>query len=397
MLLYLRRWLAPPVFPDAEVKTQRANVLNAALLTTAALAAMILAGNLLGGTTPLVVNLADVAAIVIFFVLRGWLQRGQLSLAGAALLGMDLAGTTLLVALLGTIRTPTTAFYLLIVVGGGLLFDVRGILVTTAASSLAVFGLIAAENAGLLPQPDYAVTITQWITYSALFGLSGGLTHVALQATRQALAHAEQQLAERRRAEDQREAALAALQQSEGLYHTLVETLPLNIFRKDTAGRLTFANTLYCRTQGWPLAEVLGKTDYDLHPRELADKYKVDDERIIASGEPFGTVEVHQPIDGPQSYVQVIKVPLFAADGRVMGIQGAFWDVTARQQVEEVLRQSRSNLQTILDNFPFMAWLKDTEGRFVAVNEPFAHACGRSSPDDVIGKTGSPALSVNRA
>ncbi|MBD3166233.1 PAS domain-containing protein, partial [bacterium] len=51
------------------------------------------------------------------------------------------------------------------------------------------------------------------------------------------------------------------------------------------------------------------------------------------------------------------------------------------------LQRSRKDLASILDNLPFLAWLKDTEGRFIAVNEPFAVACGHQSPDEVIGKT----------
>ncbi|HSD84362.1 MAG TPA: PAS domain S-box protein, partial [Anaerolineae bacterium] len=138
-----------------------------------------------------------------------------------------------------------------------------------------------------------------------------------------------------------------ALRQSEALYHTLVETLPLNIFRKDTAGRFTFANTLYCRTQGRLLTDILGKTDFDLHPRELAEKYRADDERLIASGEILETVEEHQPIDGPRIYVQVIKAPLHATDGSISGIQGAFWDVTDRKRAEDKLQQRTRELDAL--------------------------------------------------
>lgn len=362
MMLPFKRWLSPPVFPDADGKTRRATVLNAALLTTIALALIVMVGDLLGRRTPPIVIGGDAAAVILCLILRRWMYAGHVTSASIGLIGIDLIGTTMFVALLGTIRTPTTAFYLLIVVGGGLLFDVAGILVTTAVSSLAILALIMVQNAGLLPAPDYAVTATQWITYTALFGLSGGLTYIALQATRQALARADADLAERRQIEE-------ALQQSEALYHTLVETLPLNIFRKDAAGRFTFANSLYCRTQGWPLAEILGKTDFDLHPRDLATKYRADDERLIATGEVLDTIEEHQPIDGPRTYVQVIKAPLHAADGRISGIQGAFWDVTLRKQMEDAVRESEERIHLMFEKHDaVMLLVEPTSGQIIDAN-----------------------------
>ncbi|MDP2200804.1 MAG: PAS domain S-box protein [Methylicorpusculum sp.] len=50
--------------------------------------------------------------------------------------------------------------------------------------------------------------------------------------------------------------------------------------------------------------------------------------------------------------------------------------------------QKRDRYQrAVLDNFPFLVWLKDEESRYLAVNQPFTEACGWISPDDIIGKT----------
>ena len=58
--------------------------------------------------------------------------------------------------------------------------------------------------------------------------------------------------------------------QTEARYQSLVESLPLNVFRKDLGGRLVFANQRYCHEMGRPLGELIGKTDYELFPRRLA-------------------------------------------------------------------------------------------------------------------------------
>jgi PAS domain S-box-containing protein len=138
-----------------------------------------------------------------------------------------------------------------------------------------------------------------------------------------------------------------ALRASELFYHSLVETLPQNIFRKDQEGRFTFANRRFCATAGRPFEEIVGQTDLDLFPRELAEKYRHDDERVISTGEVFETVEEHITPDGQKHYVQVIKTPLLNHDEAVIGTQGIFWDVTERRRAEERLRDQNEQLQAM--------------------------------------------------
>ncbi|HEV3027900.1 MAG TPA: PAS domain-containing protein, partial [Planctomycetota bacterium] len=56
------------------------------------------------------------------------------------------------------------------------------------------------------------------------------------------------------------------IRNAEGLYRSLVDSLPQNFFRKDLEGRVTFANREYCKTVGKSLKELLGKSDFDLFP-----------------------------------------------------------------------------------------------------------------------------------
>ena len=60
-------------------------------------------------------------------------------------------------------------------------------------------------------------------------------------------------------------------------------------------------------------------------------------------------------------------------------------DVTELKQTAESLRERELYLRATLDNLPFLFWLKDAEGRFLAVNKVFATACGRDRPDDLRG------------
>lgn len=158
-----------------------------------------------------------------------------------------------------------------------------------------------------------------------------------------------EQMYERVRAEE-------ANKNSETLYQSLVEHLPRCIFRKDSEGRFTFANDRFCVTVGKPLADVLGKTDFDFYPPELAEKYRADDQQVMASGETLEAVEEHVRPDGERLYVQFVKIPLRDFRGAVGGVQCIFWDVTARRRDEETLRDREQRLQLALEAGQLGTW-----------------------------------------
>ena len=82
-------------------------------------------------------------------------------------------------------------------------------------------------------------------------------------------------------------------------------------FVKICEGRFTFANHHYCATVKMPLQELIGKTDFDLFPAHLAQKYVEDDKKVMEACKVFDTVEEHRTPDGTKLHVQVIKCPIF--------------------------------------------------------------------------------------
>jgi two-component system NtrC family sensor kinase len=142
------------------------------------------------------------------------------------------------------------------------------------------------------------------------------------------------------KAEQHRMAAEEALKHSQAFYHSLVENLPQNIFRKDMEGRFTFGNKRFCTELGLPLEKLRGKSDFDFFPADLAERYRADDAAVIAAGKLFETIEEHVTPDGKKLYVQVMKVPIYDADGKAIGIQGIFWDVTDKKHSEAILQQT---------------------------------------------------------
>ncbi|MFN8597206.1 MAG: PAS domain S-box protein [Anaerolineae bacterium] len=171
-----------------------------------------------------------------------------------------------------------------------------------------------------------------------------------------------------------RKQAEVALRESEALYHTLVETLPMNIFRKDIDGRFIFGNSLFFQTSGRERSELLGQTDFDLHPAELAEKYRADDERIMASGQSQEIIETHQTLDRPPIYVQTIKTPIYDTVGNLLGIQGVFWDVTQQRRADISLRESEALYRALFDGandaiFMHQVGSNGLPGDILAVND----------------------------
>ncbi len=141
-----------------------------------------------------------------------------------------------------------------------------------------------------------------------------------------------------------RQRVKAALQDSEALYHSLVETLPICVYRIDFEGRLTFGNSAYLKDLGCSLDELLGKSVFDMFPEEQARKYDADDRHVIESREVFHDVEGHY-VRGERLYVEVLKSPVDDHEGQIVGVQGLYWDVTARWRAEEQLRRTLAELE----------------------------------------------------
>jgi two-component system, sensor histidine kinase and response regulator len=178
-----------------------------------------------------------------------------------------------------------------------------------------------------------------------------------------------------------------ALLESEAFYQSLVETLPLALFRKDLEGRLVFANQLVCETFRRPASEILGKTDVDLFPKELAAKYRADDRRVMQTRQTLETTEEFRTPAGEQRYTHVVKTPVYDAQGRMIGIQGVFSDVTDQVQAEMALERERFLLDSLMRSIPDNIYFKDAQGRYLRINPAKAQASGLCDPADALGKT----------
>jgi PAS domain S-box-containing protein len=176
-----------------------------------------------------------------------------------------------------------------------------------------------------------------------------------------------------------------ALHESEAFYHSLVESLPQNIIRKDREGRFTFVNQRVCAILNRSFDEVVGKTDYDLFPRDLAEKYRRDDLQVVETRQNLQTVEAHQTPDGQTLYVQIIKTPVYDARGDVAGTQVIFWDVTERHRWEEALSESERRYRQLTEASQDAIIVTDQNGRITVFNPAAERTFGYAAAE-VLGE-----------
>jgi diguanylate cyclase (GGDEF)-like protein/PAS domain S-box-containing protein len=125
-------------------------------------------------------------------------------------------------------------------------------------------------------------------------------------------------------------------QESESQLQTLLETIPDLVWLKDPEGIFLSCNHKFERFLGASELVIVGKTDYDFLPRELADFFRVKDQAAMASDCPLVNEEqVTYADDGHQETLETIRTTLRDKNGRIVGVLGIARDITCRKQAEK--------------------------------------------------------------
>jgi PAS domain S-box-containing protein len=149
----------------------------------------------------------------------------------------------------------------------------------------------------------------------------------------------------------ERKQADEELHKSEYKYRTLVEHLPQRIFLKDRNSVYVSCNANFARDLKIHPDEIAGKTDYDLFPKQVAERYTAEDRNIIESGRAEEAEETYA-VNGQKLSVHVLKTPVKDESDNTVGVLGIFWDVTERNKMEEALRESEATHRDIVSSIP---------------------------------------------
>jgi PAS domain S-box-containing protein len=133
------------------------------------------------------------------------------------------------------------------------------------------------------------------------------------------------------------------LKDERNLLRTLIDNLPDCIYAKDADARKIMANpadlkNLGCKTE----AEAVGKTDFDLFPKETAATFFADDQAVIKEGKPVINREEKAILQGGETrWLLTSKIPWRDASGKIIGLVGIGRDITDRKNLEEQIVSAR--------------------------------------------------------
>jgi len=181
----------------------------------------------------------------------------------------------------------------------------------------------------------------------------------------------------------ERKLAEEALKKERNLLRTLIDNMPDCIYVKDLESRFVINNTAHLHLLGATTQEeVLGKTDFDIFPDELAAGYYGDEQEVIRTNRPLlNKEEVTTDTQRHRQWILTTKVPMCDIEGNVRGIVGISRDITERKRRED----ERARLVMAIEHAAEAVVVTDAEGTIEYVNPAFEQITGYTR-GEAVGK-----------
>ena len=137
-----------------------------------------------------------------------------------------------------------------------------------------------------------------------------------------------------------------SLRNSESLYHSLVETMPQNVFRKDLARTVHFRQSAILQSLSLHgLRTSSAKRTSIFSPRNWPKNTERDDKRVMETGQTYEITEEHHPVGTGKNYCPGRQnAALQTWTETSSGLQGIFWDITEKIRAEEQIRRTTAEL-----------------------------------------------------
>jgi len=176
---------------------------------------------------------------------------------------------------------------------------------------------------------------------------------------------------------------------SQAMLRSVLDTFPQRVFWKDLNSTFIGCNAAFGRNIGLAdPSEIVGIDDFRIHAHDDAERYRADDREIMRSG--LARIEYEEPMtrtDGIDGWARTSKVPIRDKDGQIIGLLGAYQDITDQKRAQEALRKSEGFLNSIVENIPDMVFVKDARDlRFVRFNRAGEELLGYTR-EELTGKS----------
>lgn len=174
-----------------------------------------------------------------------------------------------------------------------------------------------------------------------------------------------------------------------GLITSLLDSIPDIIFFKDINGIYLGCNPPFAEFVGKDRNQIIGKTDYDLFDKEVADEFRFFDNEMLKIENSSHNEEWVTYPDGRKVLLDTLKTPYYASDGSLIGILGISRDITKRNEAETDLRMSNQKLEAIISASPDGIGMTSIDGKIQLMSEKLAlmHGYTVDKIEDNIGKS----------
>lgn len=177
------------------------------------------------------------------------------------------------------------------------------------------------------------------------------------------------------------------MEEFKNVFEEIFDLVPAYIFFKDKHNRFVRVNKVFADSMGIPKEKIEGKPMSELYSKEMAEKYGRDDNEVISTGVPkLGIIESFETESGEKRWVQTSKVPYRNQKGEIIGIVGFSIDITEQKNDQLKLKNSETQLKSIINTVVDPIFVKDREHRWVLLNDSFCKFMGYKL-EDLVGKS----------
>ena len=176
----------------------------------------------------------------------------------------------------------------------------------------------------------------------------------------------------------------ADLAKSREQLQSILDNSPALIYAKDMDGRYFLVNKQWSEILRLASEDVLGKTDLEIFPAEIAEAFVKNDKKVLQSCQALQLEEHTVQEDGTHTYIS-FKFPLFDPQGEPYGVCGISQDITRLKVAEIKLADQLAFTQALVDTIPYPVFYKGADTRFLGCNRAYEDAFAMKR-EDFIGK-----------